>query len=1197
MIDITIKTLDSRNHLFSVEDELTVKQLKERIAEPVNVPVESQRLIYCGRVLVDEKKLSEYDVHGKVIHLVQRAPPSAPQDNPPVEPRATSTPRRAPFRTIIAPGRVDAGGGNAMYLGAMAFPADLMDAQGFSPLDYLRISMPQPRHRLSQSRLTVARGMLRRARYTLLNLENPSHSDSDTDTPNENANPEDRDDLINEIVADITASTSNVGVQHPPPHINVEGNSRAPGAEGEMQAEEAEHTPERSASDESPSGEETAPPNASGENNENIRNGRYRFPGPHHMAEIIFFVRDIERRLNPYLERFYDLVSSDPSLESPARVQNAQRLFDEVSKVMHFLAHAYHAISDIMCDFNQAPPRRLRCRPVLIQHSAVLQTGIPLQAQLNVGGNSVFAAAANAVINNNNQTPPASTGSSSDTAAAPEPRTTETAPPVDPINLRSSSQSQSQSSSQGSTTTESSGRSGNLSGGNFEVYMDVGQGSITIDSVEATLVTGGQGGSGGASISTGSFPWGTPPPEFLQNLMQELAGHMLGGSSSSSGGGSSSSGGSGGASSAATTSAPSSSSSSGGSSNAPEGASNATNSQARGNTSTQPTTSTQTRSTTRPHVHISPGFQGREHRGPGFFDPFLPCNSHHIHGSRRRTAEAQETATNNNNSSTSNQSTSQSTGTSTENQSRPTMTEIPTFLNIFSNILSGMRAGNVQGQGQPSLIRILPRDITVFLQGSPSVQNMNLNRDTTVAELLQSLPDHSYTEGTSIFSDLLMTLARNLRVVEVLNMGSANSSVLTNLRPVLREFIRTRLLEGREGNQAVSDAVNRINTELRPLIESILSQEDIPFREDVDIVATINQLNHTTIPVLIRDVLEEDNNQYLRNIPNHCNDYARHLASILFHCCHNGQQGLEAIYTILARRVIVGVPSALQNWSVVHIVNQLRAMANVLETSREAIQPFLVYRMADAPVNEATEPLSQAMETEADNDTGPGSTRPEVLTPPGYSRRIPHGDYSIWRYAAAPGDRILTPIACAPPEYSPRESHPDLHAGSSVPSDYSPSSETTLEYSPLGVITNPREIANICPPIDIERDLTWHGTVPPDWVPIINRDRERQRRQAVQGALSDAYLAGMPSKRRKMVTSAKPHTNLARVISESMNSALGAAGVDGAEPGLAETAGGDTSLRAAYKEQVRNTLTPTLRQHPDFTPEKYPAAAKLFTSK
>lgn len=66
---------------------------------------------------------------------------------------------------------------------------------------------------------------------------------------------------------------------------------------------------------------------------------------------------------------------------------------------------------------------------------------------------------------------------------------------------------------------------------------------------------------------------------------------------------------------------------------------------------------------------------------------------------------------------------------------------------------------------------------------------------------------------------------------------------------------------------------------------------------------------------------------------------------------------------------------------------------------------------------------------------------------------------------------------------------------------------------------------------------------------------------------------------------------------DSMNSALGAAGVARVDPGLAETAGGDSSLRSAYKEQVKNTLTPTLRHHPDFTPDKYPAAAKLFTPK
>lgn len=56
-----------------------------------------------------------------------------------------------------------------------------------------------------------------------------------------------------------------------------------------------------------------------------------------------------------------------------------------------------------------------------------------------------------------------------------------------------------------------------------------------------------------------------------------------------------------------------------------------------------------------------------------------------------------------------------------------------------------------------------------------------------------------------------------------------------------------------------------------------------------------------------------------------------------------------------------------------------------------------------------------------------------------------------------------------------------------------------------------------------------------DWVPIIARDNLRQRRQNQQQPFSDAYLSGMPSKRRKIVTSAKPQGSLPQVISGNNN--------------------------------------------------------------
>lgn len=160
--------------------------------------------------------------------------------------------------------------------------------------------------------------------------------------------------------------------------------------------------------------------------------------------------------------------------------------------------------------------------------------------------------------------------------------------------------------------------------------------------------------------------FGGTPPDFLQSIIQAVAGQVMGGvppaqvniptpATSTTA--------------ETSTCANSTQAAAGGGANI--------NSQARSNTQTHPTTSTQTRSTPRPHVHLA------QHTMQGF-DPFLPCNSHHIR--RRRPAPGTQ------NSSASN--TSQPTESESQNNNQNN--------NPFYNMLQGFlrTVGNHVGRMQ-----------------------------------------------------------------------------------------------------------------------------------------------------------------------------------------------------------------------------------------------------------------------------------------------------------------------------------------------------------------------------------------------------------------------------------------------------------------------------------------------------------------
>ncbi|XP_023044714.1 large proline-rich protein BAG6 isoform X10 [Piliocolobus tephrosceles] len=1030
-LEVLVKTLDSQTRTFIVGAQMNVKEFKEHIAASVSIPSEKQRLIYQGRVLQDDKKLQEYNVGGKVIHLVERAPPQTqlPSGASSGTGSASATHGGGPPPGTRGPGASvhDRNANSYVMVGTFNLPSD------GSAVD-VHINMEQaPIQSEPRVRLVMAQHMIRDIQTLLSRMEcrggpQPQHSQPPPQPPA----------VTQEPVA-LSSQTSEPVESEAPPREPMEAEE----VEERAPAQNPELTPGPAPAGPTPAPETNAP----------------NHPSPAEYVEVLQELQRLESRLQPFLQRYYEVLgaaaTTDYNNNHEGREED-QRLINLVGESLRLLGNTFVALSDLRCNLACAPPRHLHVvRPMSHYTTPMVLQQAAIPIQINVGTTVTMTGnGTRPPPTPNAEAPPPGPGQASSVAPSSTnvESSAEGAPPPGPAPppatshprvIRISHQSvepvvmmhmniQDSGTQPGGVPSAPTGPLGPPGHGQTLGQQVPGFPTAPTRVVIArpTPPQARPSHPGGPPVS-GTLGAGLGTNASLAQMVSGLVGQLLmqpvlvaQGTPGM-----------------APPPAPATASASAGTTNTATTAGPAPGGPAQPPPTPQPSTADLQFSQLLGNL-LGPAGPGAG--GPGVASPTITVAMPGVPAFLQGMTDFLQAT----------QTAPPPPPPPPPPQPAPEQQTMPP-----ASSPSG-RAGSPGGLGLESLS---PEFFTSVVQGVLSSLLGSLGAragsSESIAAFIQRLSGSSniFEPGADgalgFFGALLSLLCQNFSMVDVVMLIHGHFQPLQRLQPQLRSFFHQHYLGGQEPTPSnIRMATHTLITGLEEYVRESFSLVQV--QPGVDIIRTNLEFLQEQFNSIAAHVLHCTDSGFGARLLELCNRGLFECLALNLHCLGGQQMELAAVISGRIRRMSRGVSPSLVSWLTTMMGLRLQVILEHMPVGPDAILRY-VRRVGDPPQPLPEEP----MEVQGAERASPEPQR-ENASP-------------------APGTTAEEAMSRGPPP-APEGGSRDEQDGASA------------ETEP------------------------WAAAVPPEWVPIIQQDIQSQRKVKPQPPLSDAYLSGMPAKRRKL---------------------------------------------------------------------------------